>query len=84
MRSQAAQTGEHYATALRRIRRQEQDQVPRTAAPAGVGIASCSFCGKPDSMVQRLVAGPGVYICDECIGLSAAVIEDAAHGSAEE
>ena len=27
----------------------------------------CSFCGKPQSQVSRLVAGPGVYICDECI-----------------
>lgn len=27
----------------------------------------CSFCGKPQNMVRRLVAGPGVYICDECI-----------------
>ena len=27
----------------------------------------CSFCGKPQSQVNRLVAGPGVYICDECI-----------------
>jgi ClpX C4-type zinc finger len=84
VRSRAAQTGESYATALRSIRRQEQDRASRNAAPAGEGIASCSFCGKPDSMVQRLVAGPGVYICDECVGLSAAVIEDAAHGSAGE
>ena len=27
----------------------------------------CSFCGKPQSQVKRLVAGPGVYICDECV-----------------
>ena len=26
----------------------------------------CSFCGKPQSQVNRLVAGPGVYICDDC------------------
>ena len=58
VRSRAAQTGESYATALRSIRRQEQDRVSRNAALAGDGIASCSFCGKPDSMVQRLVAGP--------------------------
>jgi ClpX C4-type zinc finger len=29
----------------------------------------CSFCGKPQKAVKKLVAGPGVYICDECIGL---------------
>lgn len=82
VRSRAAQTGEPYATALRTIRQQEQDRLPRTEA--GDGIASCSFCGKPGSMVQRLVAGPGVYICDECVALSSAVIEDAAQASAEE
>jgi hypothetical protein len=32
-------------------------------------IASCSFCGKDDTRVKRLVAGPGVYICNECVGL---------------
>ena len=47
-------------------------------------IASCSFCGKPDTAVQRLVAGPGVYICNECVELSAAVIEDAARTTSEE
>ena len=29
----------------------------------------CSFCGKSESMVQRLIEGPGVLICDECISL---------------
>ncbi len=29
----------------------------------------CSFCGKPQNQVNRLVAGPGVYICDECVGV---------------
>ena len=29
----------------------------------------CSFCGKPQDQVRRLVAGPSVYICDECIEL---------------
>ena len=27
----------------------------------------CSFCGKAQEQVQRIIAGPGVYICDECI-----------------
>ncbi|MGL4369909.1 MAG: ClpX C4-type zinc finger protein, partial [Spirochaetota bacterium] len=30
---------------------------------------SCSFCGKPQEQVKKLVAGPGVYICDECVDL---------------
>ena len=36
----------------------------------------CSFCGKPQNQVGRLVAGPGVCICDECIGLCVSIIED--------
>ena len=36
----------------------------------------CSFCGKPQSMVKRLVAGPDVYICDECIELCQDVIAE--------
>jgi len=32
-------------------------------------LARCSFCGKPNTEVGRLVAGPGVYICDGCITL---------------
>jgi hypothetical protein len=37
-------------------------------------IASCSFCGKPTTEVAALVAGPGVYICDECVALCQQVI----------
>jgi ATP-dependent Clp protease ATP-binding subunit ClpX len=47
-------------------------------------IASCSFCGKPDTAVLRLVAGPGVYICNECIELSATIVEDPARATSEE
>src|SRR6266852_8619522 len=35
----------------------------------------CSFCGKDQSQVRKLVAGPGVYICDECIPLCREVLE---------
>jgi len=35
----------------------------------------CSFCGKTQEQVKRLVAGPGVYICDECIELCSEIIE---------
>ncbi len=37
----------------------------------------CSFCGKPQSQVRRLVAGPGVYICDECVEMCMDIVEDA-------
>ncbi|MFR8104246.1 MAG: ATP-dependent Clp protease ATP-binding subunit ClpX [Clostridia bacterium] len=36
----------------------------------------CSFCGKSQEAVKRIVAGPGVYICDECINLCANILED--------
>lgn len=36
----------------------------------------CSFCGKTQEQVRRLVAGPDVYICDECIGLCQEIIEE--------
>ncbi len=36
----------------------------------------CSFCGKSQEQVKRLVAGPGVYICDECIELCSEIIEE--------
>ncbi len=36
----------------------------------------CSFCGKPQDQVRRLVAGPGVYICDECIALCEDIIRE--------
>ena len=36
----------------------------------------CSFCGKPQEMVGRLIAGNGVYICDQCIDLCMSILED--------
>lgn len=36
----------------------------------------CSFCGKPQSGVRKIVAGPGVYICDECIALCTSILEE--------
>jgi len=37
---------------------------------------TCSFCLKPDNEVLRLVAGPGVYICDQCVDLCRQVINN--------
>ncbi len=36
----------------------------------------CSFCGKKRDQVRKLVAGPGVFICDECVELCSAVLKD--------
>ena len=40
------------------------------------GTLKCSFCGKNQDQVRKLIAGPGVYICDECIELCNEIIED--------
>ncbi len=39
-------------------------------------LFKCNFCGKTQKQVKRLIAGPGVYICDECIGLCNEMIEE--------
>lgn len=36
----------------------------------------CSFCGRPQSEVQKLIAGPGVYICDECVVVAEHIMEE--------
>lgn len=40
------------------------------------GQLKCSFCGKSQDQVRKLVAGPGVYICDECIELCSEIVEE--------
>ena len=42
----------------------------------GGELLKCSFCGKSQKQVKRLIAGPGVYICDECIDLCNEIIEE--------
>ena len=41
---------------------------------------ACSFCGKPERIVEKLIAGPGVYICDECVALCVEIL-DAGRGA---
>ena len=41
-----------------------------------VDLLKCSFCGKSQKQVKKLIAGPGVYICDECIELCNEIIEE--------
>ncbi|MEV7536690.1 ClpX C4-type zinc finger protein [Streptomyces hydrogenans] len=36
----------------------------------------CSFCGKPSSEAGKLVSGPGVYICDECVALAERIVSE--------
>ncbi len=43
----------------------------------------CSFCGKNQKEVKKLIAGPAVYICDECIQLCSEIIEEEKEQDAE-
>ena len=40
------------------------------------GRLKCSFCGKTQDQVRKLIAGPGVYICEQCVDLCNEIIED--------
>jgi ATP-dependent Clp protease ATP-binding subunit ClpX len=39
-------------------------------------LLKCSFCGKMQKQVRKLIAGPGVFICDECIALCVEIVEE--------
>jgi ATP-dependent Clp protease ATP-binding subunit ClpX len=41
---------------------------------AGGDPLRCSFCGKSQKRVKALIAGPGVYICNECVGLCVEIL----------
>jgi len=47
-------------------------------------LLKCSFCGKSQKQVQQLIAGPGVYICDECVELCNEIIEERLSEASEE
>ncbi|MCU1571900.1 MAG: clpX [Naasia sp.] len=47
-------------------------------------LLKCSFCGKSQKQVQQLIAGPGVYICDECVELCNEIIEERLAEAGEE
>ncbi|MEX1005689.1 MAG: ATP-dependent Clp protease ATP-binding subunit ClpX [Acidimicrobiia bacterium] len=49
----------------------------------GGDLLKCSFCGKSQRQVKKLIAGPGVYICDECIDLCNEIIEEELSGTEE-
>src|SRR4029078_8452932 len=56
-----------------------------TVAKFGDGgdLLKCSLCGKSQKQVKKLIAGPGVYICDECIDLCNEIIEEELSQSAD-
>jgi ATP-dependent Clp protease ATP-binding subunit ClpX len=43
---------------------------------AEIPVITCSFCGKTQHEVKKIIAGPGVYICDECVGLCDEIIAE--------
>jgi hypothetical protein len=45
---------------------------------------ACSFCRKPPSAVAKMVAGPGVFICNECVSLCTELVAAPSEGSAQE
>src|SRR5665647_1561843 len=70
-----------------------RNRVPGTRAPErscavarigdGADLLKCSFCGKSQKRVKKLIAGPGVYICDECIDLCNEILEEELAEAAE-
>lgn len=48
----------------------------RSSEPDGHQPISCSFCGKSEGQVARLIAGPGVFICNECVALCEEILND--------
>jgi hypothetical protein len=55
----------------------------RTMVPDSTRCCYCSFCGKPQHEVRKLVAGPTVFICDECVGLCSGIVENEGRGNRE-
>jgi len=88
VRARAARTGESYSTSLQHLRARKTEEAPMTdtenpEAPipeeptsGDSEIFSCSFCGKSQKDVKKLIAGPGSYICDECVALCADIISE--------
>ncbi|MGO8864605.1 MAG: ClpX C4-type zinc finger protein [Acidimicrobiales bacterium] len=58
--------------------------MPATPAATEEVIAACSFCGKFNTEVKTIVAGPGVFICNECVDLSVTIVDATAHITSEE
>ena len=50
----------------------------------GGKLLFCSFCGKNQNEVRRLIAGPSVYICDECVDLCNDIISEEAQANVSE
>jgi ATP-dependent Clp protease ATP-binding subunit ClpX len=54
----------------------DQRRLRRAQTPSRSESLNCSFCGKNRDEVQTLVAGPDVYICDECVALCVEFVDE--------
>jgi hypothetical protein len=59
--------------------RQKQSRAKSNAKATGGGDPHCTFCGRSHADVAKLVGGPGVYICDGCVGLCNDILADEAN-----
>jgi hypothetical protein len=67
----------HHATAYDTVATATDTITEALANATGPELATgCSFCGKPRQQLRKLIAGPGVYICDECVALCVDILEE--------
>jgi predicted DNA-binding transcriptional regulator AlpA len=78
--SRSGRSGDELTQSLAAAIEAEDARPPVSAAPSPTTMA-CSFCGKPASVVAKLIAGPGVYICNECVGLCDDILVEEGVGS---
>jgi ClpX C4-type zinc finger len=92
VRLQAADKSEAEST-VRRLIEEAMPQVAVTGVVAeaftgryvagGDGEPVCSFCGKTQRQVKKLIAGPGVYICDECVEIMSGIVREDSPGQGD-
>jgi ATP-dependent Clp protease ATP-binding subunit ClpX len=58
------------------FRRRAASTRTSTASLTSTATLTCSFCGKHQRKVDKLIAGPGVYICNECVDLCVEIIAE--------
>jgi hypothetical protein len=67
----------HHAAAYETVAGATDTIVEALANATGIDLATgCSFCGKPRPKLRKLIAGPGVFVCDECVALCVEILEE--------
>ena len=61
----------------------QEGTTPKPATEEPKAVIRCTFCQKATGEVNKMVAGPGVYICDECVSLCVEIIDDGSTASTE-